>query len=80
MRNRVILLLLAQVAWAADWATGQVIPDVNCAADASQSYALYLPSDYDTAHARPVIFASGLQSVMQGLAQNAFSAVSRSSS
>src|SRR5438552_19004603 len=57
MRNRVILLLLAQVSWAADWATGQVIPDINCAADASQSYALYLPTNYDTARAWPVIFA-----------------------
>jgi poly(3-hydroxybutyrate) depolymerase len=34
---------------------GQVIPDVKCMKDASQSYALYLPSNYTSDHAWPVI-------------------------
>ena len=34
---------------------GQIIPDVKCAADASQSYALYLPSNYTADRAWPVI-------------------------
>jgi poly(3-hydroxybutyrate) depolymerase len=37
--------------------SGQIIPVVTCAADPSQSYALYLPSGYSPARAWPVIFA-----------------------
>src|SRR5262249_55416872 len=51
------LLLLAHVALAAELPTGQIIPDVKCAADASQSYALFLPSNYDAVRTWPVIFA-----------------------
>lgn len=36
---------------------GQVVPDVVCAADSSQHYAIYLPADYTPARAWPVIFA-----------------------
>lgn len=34
---------------------GQIVPDVKCAADASQSYVLYLPSNYTEDRAWPVI-------------------------
>src|SRR3974390_2928293 len=40
----------------AEPATGQVIADVKCANDATQSYALYLPTAYTAARAWPVIF------------------------
>ncbi|HEY2382010.1 MAG TPA: hypothetical protein VGK48_12595 [Terriglobia bacterium] len=43
-----VLLLLALP-------VGQILPDVKCAADASQSYALYLPSNYTADRAWPVI-------------------------
>lgn len=36
---------------------GEIAGDVRCAADASQSYALYLPSNYTAERAWPVIFA-----------------------
>ena len=42
---------------AADLPAGQVIDRVACAEDASQSYALYLPSSYISSRAWPVIFA-----------------------
>jgi poly(3-hydroxybutyrate) depolymerase len=42
---------------AADLPTGVVMDQVVCAADASQSYALYLPSHYTPARAWPVIVA-----------------------
>jgi poly(3-hydroxybutyrate) depolymerase len=48
---------VAALALAADLPVGQVVPDVVCAADASQSYALYLPSAYTAMKAWPVIFA-----------------------
>jgi len=53
----IVLLAVATAAVAADFPTGQLIPDVKCSANASQSYALYLPSNYDPARAWPVIFA-----------------------
>jgi len=37
--------------------TGQIVPDVVCAADSSHGYALYLPREYSTARAWPIIFA-----------------------
>ena len=50
--------LLAGVATvAADLPVGQVIDRVACAADASQSYALFVPADYTPSRAWPVIFA-----------------------
>jgi len=48
---------VAALALAADLPTGQVVPDVACAADSTQSYALYLPRDYNADRAWPVIFA-----------------------
>src|SRR5207302_960434 len=48
---------VAALALAADLPTGQVVPDVACAADSTQSYALYLPHDYNADRAWPVIFA-----------------------
>ena len=40
------ILAAAALAGAQDLPRGQVIPEVQCAADASQSYALYVPSNY----------------------------------
>jgi len=51
------LLLAAQIAWAADLPVGRIVNDVKCAADATQGYALYLPSNYSTDRTWPVIFA-----------------------
>jgi dienelactone hydrolase len=42
---------------AEDLAPGRIINDVKCAADPSQSYALYLPSNYSKDRSWPVIFA-----------------------
>ena len=36
---------------------GEVVPKVTCAADAKQSYQLYLPSTYDPARRWPVVYA-----------------------
>ena len=36
---------------------GQIVEKVVCAADASQSYALYLPSNYSSQHLWPVLYA-----------------------
>ena len=44
-------------ALAAGLPTGQIVPDVVCATDSSQSYALYLPGAYNEDRAWPVIFA-----------------------
>lgn len=57
MRHLAILVLLTTCAVAEEFPTGQIIPEVKCTADASQSYALYLPSKYDLAQSWPVIFA-----------------------
>lgn len=40
-----------------DLSRGQIIADVRCADDATESYALYLPSNYTSERAWPVIFA-----------------------
>jgi poly(3-hydroxybutyrate) depolymerase len=54
---RLLACLLAPAfAVAADLPPGQLIPDVRCAADASQSYALYLPSNYAATRPWSVIF------------------------
>ena len=37
--------------------TGTIVDDVKCAADPSQSYALYLPSRYTPDRAWPVLLA-----------------------
>lgn len=49
--------LLAQVLYAEALPPGQIVDDVKCAADPSQSYALYLPSNYSTGRTWPVILA-----------------------
>jgi hypothetical protein len=52
-----LLLLGAQLAMAADLPRGQIILDVRCTADDTESYALYLPSAYSPDRAWPAIFA-----------------------
>ncbi|MBN2615348.1 MAG: hypothetical protein JXR71_06600 [Bacteroidales bacterium] len=39
-----------------DVKSGEVMPHIPCSADTSESYALYLPSDYSPKHLFPVIF------------------------
>jgi hypothetical protein len=51
------LLVGAQLALAAEVPTGRIVAEVQCAADGSENYALYLPSTYTADHAWPVIFA-----------------------
>ena len=52
-----ILLLAATTSRAADLPAGQIIDRVVCAADTSQSYALFVPADYTPSRSWPVIFA-----------------------
>jgi predicted esterase len=53
-----LLLLLARSPQAIpQLPAGQIIPDVKCSADPSQSYALFLPPNYTPERAWPVIFA-----------------------
>jgi hypothetical protein len=52
-----LLLLGAQLAVAADLPRGQIVPDVRCSADDTESYAVYLPSTYAPDRAWPAIFA-----------------------
>jgi hypothetical protein len=49
--------LSALLAASADLPRGEITPRVACADDASQTYALYVPSNYDAAREWPVIFA-----------------------
>lgn len=49
-------LVTVSLAASADVPAGTVVPDVKCAGDPSQSYALYLPSAYTPDRAWPVIF------------------------
>ncbi|HUI80112.1 MAG TPA: hypothetical protein VLY24_19425 [Bryobacteraceae bacterium] len=51
------LLAAAGVACAQDLPRGQIIADVKCTADPTQSYALYLPSNYTPDRAWKVLFA-----------------------
>jgi len=58
LRTTVFLYtLLTAAASAADLPKGQIIDDVKCEKDASQSYALYLPSNYTPDRAWPVLLA-----------------------
>lgn len=52
-------LLVAHPTWveAEDLATGKIIEKVECRADRSLSYALYVPSQYDSKKKCPVLFA-----------------------
>ena len=58
---RVMLTLMwlfaGVTAWAADLPAGEIIDRVTCAADPSQSYALFVPADYTPSRTWPVIFA-----------------------
>ena len=55
---RLVAFLAAVVAaCAADFPTGQIIDDVKCIAEPSQSYALYLPSKYSPDKPWSVVFA-----------------------
>lgn len=57
MWRGVLLGLLALVAFADDLPRGQIIDEVKCAADPTQSYALYIPSNYTPKRAWSAIFA-----------------------
>jgi len=52
-----LCLILAAAACAQDLPRGKIIDDVKCAADASQSYTLYLPFNYSADRTWAVIFA-----------------------
>src|SRR5262245_4743820 len=52
-----LLLVAAQLSPDPGLSRGQIVPDVKCASDGSQAYALYLPSTYSPGRAWPVIFA-----------------------
>jgi len=52
-----LLLLVAFAAYAQDFSPGRIIDAVKCAADPSQSYALFVPSSYSAGRLWPVIFA-----------------------
>ena len=52
-----VWLLAASAAFAQGLPAGQIIDRVTCAADASQSYALFVPADYTPSRSWPVIFA-----------------------
>lgn len=56
MWGRLLLGVVALVARAEDFPRGQIIDNVKCAADPSQSYALYLPSNYSPDRTWNVIF------------------------
>src|ERR1700733_12270404 len=57
MRAGLLVAALALTLYAEDLPTGRIIDDVKCAADPSQSYALYLPSNYSAGRTWPVILA-----------------------
>jgi dienelactone hydrolase len=50
-----VLTLVPAIAAAQDLPRGQVVADVKCLADASQGYALYLPSTYSPDKAWPLL-------------------------
>jgi hypothetical protein len=52
-----VAVAAAALAWGQDLPRGQIIAEVKCAADPSQSYALYLPSNYSSDRVWSVIFA-----------------------
>src|SRR5260370_24790545 len=57
MRRFALAAFLALVARSEDFTKGQIIDEVKRAADASHTYALYLPSNYSPDRAWSVIFA-----------------------
>ena len=52
-----VWLVAGSTALAQDLPAGQIIDRVTCAADSSQSYALFVPSGYTPSRRWPVIFA-----------------------
>ena len=48
MWSRIILAIAGVAAFAQELPRGQIVDGVKCAADASQTYAIYLPSNYST--------------------------------
>ena len=52
-----IWVLAGAAALAADLPAGEIIDRVTCAADPTQSYALFVPADYTPSRSWPVIFA-----------------------
>jgi poly(3-hydroxybutyrate) depolymerase len=57
MRNLILLGALAGVAFSQDLTPGQIVDSVKCLADASESYTLYLPSNYSATKSWNVILA-----------------------
>src|SRR5947209_5644709 len=57
MYMRLLLVGLAVAAYGQDLPRGQIIDAVKCVADRSQSYALYLPSNYSPDRTWNVILA-----------------------
>src|SRR5207249_4941476 len=57
VRHLLLGTLAASAVWSGEFPTGRIIDEVKCAADASQSYALYLPANYSPQRSWPVIFA-----------------------
>src|SRR5262249_53872716 len=53
----ILLVLAASTALAQELPRGRIIDDVQCSAEPSQHYALYLPSNFTPDHRWPVIFA-----------------------
>jgi len=56
-KKAITLVVAAAASRAADLPTGQIVDRVECAADVSQHYALYLPSNYTAARQWSVILA-----------------------
>lgn len=50
-------LLISLAAYAEDFPLGKILNEVKCASDPSQSYALYLPSNYSADRTWPLILA-----------------------
>src|SRR5258706_9811004 len=57
MWGRPLLVLLALALHAAEPPRGRIIDDMKCAADPSQGYALYLPSNYSPERSWSLILA-----------------------
>jgi predicted esterase len=51
-----VLVAVAASVFGEEVPTGRVLERVQCAADATQSYALYVPTRFDRAHHWPVLF------------------------
>jgi poly(3-hydroxybutyrate) depolymerase len=57
LKSLLVLLIAASTAHAQDLVAGEIIDRVVCAADSTQSYALYVPKNYTPSRPWPVIFA-----------------------